>query len=83
MRQKLLNNWFPLLMALAAIASVVLVFNVFKTQADYNELSKSYSQLLQENAELQVEYYKVKIQLDELVDSIWSDNNRRMKEDAN
>lgn len=83
MRQKLLNNWFPLLMVLAAVASVVLVFNTLKTQKEYDELSKLYSMLLQENAELQVEHYEVKTQLGELADAVWSDNNRQMKEDAN
>lgn len=59
---------------LGAIASMLFMRNEIK------ELESKNEQLLQENTELQIEYFNVRMERDELLDAVWNENNRKMKE---
>lgn len=69
MKQKILNTGLAIL-TITAIIAVIHVANVNEVIREEN------NQLQQQNAELQLDYYKMQIQRDEAIDAVWQLNNQ-------
>lgn len=69
--------------AMFILASVLLlVSGILFLNAEKTKIEAEYECLLQEKAELQVDYFKLQIQRDEAIDDYWQLNNQLMKEEA-
>ena len=69
MKQKILDAGLAVLLSGALIAMIYMGYAVKNVHTENQQLK-------QINAELQLEYYKMQIQRDEAVDTVWQLNNQ-------